>query len=632
MAGYTPNSTNISRTKQAIQSAPASLFHPEYGYWMEEWEKIRDALAGQREIKAKGARYLRPMDGSKPKQYEQYLYRAVFYNMTGQTLNGMVGQMFRRPPVIRNLPNRFQHAVNRFAKDGTSHQGFSKTTATEQIALGRFGVLIDAPEENIGLQPQSYAVGYAAENIVDWRIEEVDGYYQPTMVLLREFVREVSTASHDNPWIQGEAAKASRRSKGKAPQVRLPNGKVEELAKPAPSLSASGGYAYSVIYRELRLDRMSDGTRIYVQNLYRDDPYGIPYKQNIPAIRGNPLSFIPFVFFGSFSNAADVEKPPLLDIVDLNLAHYRSYAELEYGRFYTALPTYYAPGNADNDSAEYHIGPGTVWEVPSGETPGILEFKGEGLKTLERSLNEKEAQIAAIGGRLMPGMSKSVSESDNQSQMREANEQSLLLNVVMALEEGMTMLLRYWLMFRDVPLRDSENLRYELDTTFLSVAADARTLRALQQLFEAGILPIDSLYENFIRNGVVPNSTTLEEFTAQMQNPNSFIGQPDAVAMRAGFANRAQQLDQMREAREVEYRARELELEERRLRIEEEKLRISAAVGSTSVSASRKLGDPEQAAPSQAEQETIAVQKTAAKAKAATTTSTPPTSTNGGAN
>jgi hypothetical protein len=102
-----------------------------------------------------------------------------------------------------------------------------------------------------------------------------------------------------------------------------------------------------------------------------------------------------------------------------------------------------------------------VWEVPSGETPGILEFKGEGLKTLERALNEKEQQIAAIGGRLMPGMSKSTSESDNQSHLREANEQSLLLNVMMALEEGMTMLVRYWLMFRDVPLRQTETLRYE---------------------------------------------------------------------------------------------------------------------------------------------------------------------------
>lgn len=642
MAGFAPNSANIDRTKRAVQAFSHVVVHPEYEYWRPEWTKIRDAIAGEREIKRKGALYLRPMQGSDAEQYEEYLHRAVFYNMSNQTLAGMVGQVFRRPPTVRNLPRPgaltarndageeivvsagtdLLPTLYRFAKDGTSHSNFAKTIATEQLAMGRFGVLVDAADTVAG-KPQSFAVGYSAENIIDWQIEEVDGFYVPVRVLLREFTRETPPGSDDNRWINEDANRPGQRNKRRRPQtamVRTADGELLAATGPrrnlAPEPSTAGGYTYVTIYRELRLERTEDGGRVYVQRIYREDPLGIPEKVLTPLIRGNPMRFIPFVFFGSHSNSADCEKPPMLDIVDLNLKHYRTYAELEYGRFYTALPTYYAPGNADNDAAEYHIGPGTVWEVPSGETPGILEFKGEGLKTLERALNEKEQQIAAIGGRMMPGASKSTSESNQQSAMREANEQSLLLNVITSLEEGMALVLRYWLMFRDVSLNDTARLRYEIDTTFLSTALDARAIRAVQQLVEAGLLGTDDLFEVWQKFGLISSGMTLEEFRAKMADPNSFLGQPDAEAMRRGYVSRAQELEQARLAREADFQQQELDLLERQREVEEEKLRIAASVGSTSVAASRKLGDPEQAAPSVAESQQIAVQKKSADAAA----------------
>lgn len=639
MAGTAPNSTNIDRTKRAIQAFSHLVVHPEYEYWRPEWSKIRDAIAGEREIKLKGQTYLRAMRGSDDEQFEEYLHRAVFYNMTNQTLAGMVGQVFRRPPQVRGLPrpgavtargpDGEEIVVNpgldmapqlfRFAKDGSSHSTFAKTVATEQLALGRFGVLVDAAKSAPGAKPQSFAVGYAAENIIDWQIEEVDGFYVPTRVLLREFVREQEPGSHENRWIN-EPNRRGKRQRPQAAVTRNADGELIVLSgkgrAPAPEPSTAGGYHYATLYRELVLDRQEDGSRIYVQRVYREDPLGAPEEVLTPLIRGNPLRFIPFVFFGAFSNAADCEKPPLLDIVDLNLKHYRTYAELEHGRYYTALPTYYAPGNADNDAAEYHIGPGIVWEVPSGEQPGILEFKGEGLKTLERALQEKEQQIAAIGGRMMPGASKSTSESDQQSALREANEQSLLLNVITALEEGMTSVMRYWLMFRDVLLADTVKVRYEIDTTFLSTALDARAIRAVQQLFADGHLAVDHLYEVWVKYGLIPSSESLEEFTAKMQDPKSFIGQPDAEAMRRGYMSRAQELEQSRIAREADFQQQELDLQERARALEEEKLAFSMQYGSTSVSASRKLGDPEQAPPTQAEQQQIEVQRAAQKAAA----------------
>jgi hypothetical protein len=220
-------------------------------------------------------------------------------------------------------------------------------------------------------------------------------------------------------------------------------------------------------------------------------------------------------------------------------------------------------------------------------------------------------------------MSKSTSESDNQAHMREANEQSLLLNVMMALEEGMSLLTRYWLMFRDVPLRLTELLRYECDATFLTLAIDARTLRALQQLYEAGVLPVEGLYEKFIQNGLLPTSMTLADFISKLKDPDSFVGIPDVAAMRRGYASRQQELDQTRLARETDFQDAQQALDERRMELDEEKFQIAKAVDSTSVTATRKLGDPEQAPADAATKLQVKAQTAAATAAAKARTTAP---------
>src|SRR5574340_1363124 len=70
-----------------------------------KWRTIRDCLAGQDAIKAAGDKYLprpNPEDTSEENKnrYKSYLERAVFYNVTHRTLDGLVGQVFMREPVV----------------------------------------------------------------------------------------------------------------------------------------------------------------------------------------------------------------------------------------------------------------------------------------------------------------------------------------------------------------------------------------------------------------------------------------------------------------------------------------------------------------------------------------------------
>lgn len=540
MAGLSQNSKNINRTQSATLQTIHLIVHPDYDYWRQDWKMLRDCIAGEREIKRKAGEYLSALKGQDAEDYAIYLERASFYNMVSQTLNGMVGQVFRRPPVTRNLPEKFKNEISSFAKDGSSHQMFAKTVLREQVGMGRFGVLVDAPETQVPGRLRSYAVGYTTENILDWDFETVDGVLQPTRVLLREFVRD------DYNTEPTALTSAEARRKRKERETARRQGTEYQLRNNGLRL---GGYTYVTTFRELVLEEV-DGRWVYKQYVYREDPTSAPVAEIIPQFRGSPLNFIPFKFFGASSNSPDVEKSPLVDIARLNLSHYRSTAELEYGRLFTALPVYYAPAG-DDDETEYHIGPNVVWGIPDGAVaPGIIEYKGQGLNALVTALTQKEHQIAAIGGRLMPGTSKSTAESDNQVMLREANEQALLLDVVQTLEEGMADVMRWWLMFRDVTLITTEEMRYELDTRFLSQPIGAREMRAIHMMYADGIIPVDVLFEYLYRAEVLPQSMNKDEFKLALSNGENFINAPDAQAKQRGFKDRAQELEQAQLARQ----------------------------------------------------------------------------------
>ena len=519
MAGQSNNSANINRVKRGHVAATV-IVHPEYEYWRRDWTKVRDCIAGQRVIKSKGTTYLRKLKGADQGEYNEYLDGANFFNMTGQTLNGMHGQVFRRAPLLRNFPDDRVDDLVRFGKDGCTHIAFAKTVVTEQCSIGRYGVLVDAPESSA----KSYAVGYAAEDILDWDEADIAGEQKLMRVLLREYVRE-----------------AGSRSTGRN--------------------SAFSTYRYGVRHRELLLvpNPETESGWSYVQRIYGEDVNGA-FREVEPLIRGLPLEEIPFVFFGGSGNTSDCEKPPLLDIAELNISHYRTYADLEHGRSYTALPIYYAPGGEGSGASEYHLGPNMVWEVAEGANPpGIIEYKGDGLKTLEKALSTKEAQIAAIGGRLLPGMGEGVSESDNQSTLREASEQSILMSVILATQDGMSRVVRYWLMWRDKPLRDTAKVRYEINTDFLTGAIDARALRAMQLMWESGLLPVEVMFDYLRKTEVLNDHWTVEDFLERLRDPEAFTNNPDAQAKQRGFKDRAQELGLEQNNAELEILEREVD-------------------------------------------------------------------------
>lgn len=59
----------------------------------------------------------------------------------------------------------------------------------------------------------------------------------------------------------------------------------------------------------------------------------------VPLMQDAPLREIPFVFLGGDCITSMVDAPLLIDLADLNLAHFRASVDYEHGCHFTDLPT-----------------------------------------------------------------------------------------------------------------------------------------------------------------------------------------------------------------------------------------------------------------------------------------------------
>lgn len=481
--------------------------HPDYKYYKQDWDMLRDFVSGERRVKQMGPLYLPPLGNDAGSTYEEYKARAVYVNMVARTINGFVGTVFRRKIKLIGLSQSEVELFDSITLEGHSLNLFGKTLLAEIATVGRVGVLVDRDATGRGAP---YLTHYMAENILSWDTTKIDGKSQLSYVLLREAVAN----------------------------LRVNNGGSFVTAT-----TGSTNNSMSVRYRVLRLDENGH----YVQELYstldsgqsyntRQTLSDVPFETIRPTRNGAPLTYIPMVIIGPDSPSPDVQRSPMIDIVTVNAAHYRTSAQLEHGRFFTALPVYYVQSSrTGTEQSEYVVGPSVVWEVGAGEKPGILEFFGTGLASLRESLVEKEEAISQLGGRIMGIRAAATSEAEHIFILKQANEMAVLLNITESLADGLTTACRWYFDWESKP----RNVKVKVNQDFKSLMVGAREMRAVALLYQEGILPVEEVFRVFQDAELIEDEITLVEFQAMLEDPSQFPNQSNVEAKREGYASAA---------------------------------------------------------------------------------------------
>jgi hypothetical protein len=442
---------------------PVNTPNSTYDALTDVWEKCRDTARGEDVIKAKGQKYLPPLDshlkeGGQTK-YDAYKKRGVYYNAVGRTIVGLGGAVFQKAPAISADTEVTKH-VKDITLTSEPLDMFSLHVTTEYLTLGRIGILVDmafeGKEEN-----RPYWVAYTAEEIINWTFTKIDGDQKLTMVVLKE--------SFDIPDEKDEFKCAQ--------DIRY---RVLRLTK------LSGGMVYS---QQLYTPKKSESGAVQSMKEYEPGPLVVPTR------RGVPLPFIPFALPWS------VNTPPLLDLVNLNLAHYRMSVDHKHGLHFTAMPTPWVAGATDTNSP-LTIGGGTAWVLEKEGRAGMLEFTGAGLQAIRQDLQDMQANMATLGARLLEPPPR-YSETATSVSMRHSSDYATLKSIAQVLEQQISYALKIhaWWVNPKIKKAEEDESNIELNKVFYEQAVSADELRALLLALQSATISYKTFYARLQNTG-----------------------------------------------------------------------------------------------------------------------------------
>lgn len=462
--------------------------HPAYAARVDEWQTLRDVLAGSRAVKAQSTRYLPALNGAPDPLlgghvYDSYKSRAKFYAATGKTLDALVGTILHKDIVIDG-PARFLEHAKDITMNATPMEDFAEEVLKEVIGMGRFGILIDMPDGDQPAEPRPYWVGYRTEEITNWREVTFDGDSYLTLVVLKESY-----------------------------ETNLNEFEMESHVQ------------YRVL--SLRTDTRTDEGLAYTQQIYKEFGETGGAKQwivvdtIIPLKLGKPLPFIPFVIIGPTTLAATPEKSPLLEIAETNLHMYRRSADLEHGRHFTGLPTPVIIGGPQATSGGtppvMTIGSTVAWWLPPLSDVKYLEFTGQGLSTLVEGMREDKEEIAALGAEMFAPEAETGQETATATRVRHSARTASLKTYARRTSTGLSMCARMhaWWTGETESLTD-EKILATLNTTFLDGKMPAEELKAWVLTLQAGGCSFETFYEQLVKGELTRPGVTAEEEKAQI--------------------------------------------------------------------------------------------------------------------
>jgi len=368
-----------------------------------EYNQIRDCISGSTAIKKAGVRYLPvpDLEDDNVTRYSDYLLRAVFYNITGSTVNSMVGMAFGKEIKSLEIPASLAFLEHNIDGSGVNIVQQMKKTLASVVSIGRAGLLIDHSKD-------------AAETQHD----VITGKVRPSVLLF---------PAEDIVWVETS-------------EVGAVNKLSLVILKDSFTTQAEDGYKTksSEQYRVLLLD-----SGVYYQEVWRhsgntnewlmvEDGSSTPTDST-----GKTFDHIPFTFVGSENNDHTIDEPPMLAISDLNIGHYRNSADSEESIFMSSQATPVAAGLTkswvkDVLKGTLRLGARGGILLPEGATASLLQSKDTSAAT--NAMAAKEKQAAAIGAQLVTDTTgrKTATEIDRNSSVENSNLSGMVENVEQA--------------------------------------------------------------------------------------------------------------------------------------------------------------------------------------------------------
>lgn len=448
--------------------------------YLPQYVLIEDCIAGEQQVKAAKEVYLPiPGDRNQPDmqtRYSAYVTRAVFYNVAGRTLEGLVGRVFTRDPVLE-VPTSLQPVIDDANGESVSFDTLTQDGVAKVLAFGGAGMHIDYPNIEGGATRLDLIKGlvrptihlHDRRNVINWRKMRRGGKDILTLVV----IRDEYTVEDD-----GFASKQEIQYK----VLRLVNGvyTMEIWRKPA---GTTAGF------------QLAEG----------------PYTPRNSA--GNTYDEIPFRFIGPRKSGSEIEKPPLYDICSLNMAHYRNSADYEESCFVTGQPTVWAAGLTqqwvkDVLGGQVLVGARGILPLPEGGSAGMLQSEPNTMPF--EAMQHKERQMTALGAKLIE--QKQVQRTATETSADEESESSVLSSTARNVSNAFLWGLQWCGYFVGV---DESSIKFQLNTDFDLAKLTTEERMQLVKEWQAEAITFGEMRSGLLKAGIA--TLTEEEALAAIE-------------------------------------------------------------------------------------------------------------------
>lgn len=456
---------------------PAQVYHPDFQRRRAQWQKVRDAIEGEDSVKLAGQTYLPKPSAHDTTAYKAYLQRATFYAVTERTLRGLVGMVFRVDPVY-TVPDAMQERLDNATPEGHSMDVWTQEIIAEVLTMGRYGILVDFPKEEVTAGTAPYFSPFFAEDIRNWSVTIKDGVKVLSRIVLTDDCDDTLGADVE-----------------RVLELYLDEATGNYTAQRWECSRSKGGRA------------SSSWTTI-------EDP-------KVPLVNGRPIDYIPFVFLSPYDLRPEVSKPPMLDLVNMNIAHFQNSADYEHALYLTAQPTPWIAAKLDEGKKPKAIGSGTIWYLPEGAQAGMLEFTGAGIEAQRKAMEDKETRMAVLGARLIKDNEATGNIAADTVRLKSRADTSVLTSTVRMVEQGLEKAFKIaveWM------AGNASEVKVVLNKDFVETRLDANELNGLVKAWQVGAISRTTLHENLQKGEIVAGDRTVEDEVSEIEQDGVGMG------------------------------------------------------------------------------------------------------------
>lgn len=453
--------------------------NPAYKCEIETWKRIEN-VTSEKDVK----QYLLDLvhDDIRADEYvgrenrhrnEQYRNRAVFYGLASQTLKGMVGSVFRKPPSI-NVPAGLEYVNDNIDGAGNSIQQQSRRVVSETASKGRAGLVVRYPQTDGQVSQADINSGkmvatverVEAEQITNWDWKAEGSKIYLTLVVIAEKVKE----------------------------------------------RGDDGYSYEEKdgFRELALE---DG--VYVERLWVEsekEGLFVVKDEFVPTkADGSKWSEIPFQFIGSENNDFHVDDAPMKSMCNINIGHYRNSADYEYSVFFCGMAQPVISGASVDDMKEvreqgFMLGAGQLLTIGEGGKFTFEQAKENPM--VRQAMLDKVDQMVSLGARMMS--QGSAAKTATQVDSEDAINHSVISLVAANVSEAYTKVLGWMCEYMNIEQPD--DMEYVLNQDFVQIDTQPQELQIIGNLFRTGAIPVGDYIAIMKRRGYFREDVSTDEY------------------------------------------------------------------------------------------------------------------------